>query len=299
MDNVVIETNALTKAYKNTIAINNISLSVTRGTVVGLLGKNGAGKTTLNKLITGLIFPTHGSIKVFDTIPKGGEKRLGFLSENIALYPNLTARENLEIVFLQEGVLPKREQISQILKTVSIKDTKKKVRDFSLGMKRRLQIAMTVLANERELFIFDEPTNGLDVDGVFWLKELINNLKYQGKTILLSSHSILELEDILTDYLIFNKGRISDKGRLDKINGKVLHIEILANDIDRARAFLEKNGFLFRVDGSTMSITIQDNYKSLLKVLYEEGIFPISYYINKKSLVDKFHQFAGDNNDDK
>ncbi|MCP1493271.1 ABC-type multidrug transport system ATPase subunit [Peribacillus frigoritolerans] len=293
-----IEVNNLSKKYKNTSALNDINLEINKGRVVGLLGKNGAGKTTLNKLITGLIFPSAGSIKVLGEVPKGGQKKVGFLSENIALYPKLSARENLEISILQEGNSPKRDQISKILKTVSIQDTRKKANDFSLGMKRRLQVAMTVLANDRELLILDEPTNGLDLDGVLWLKNMILELKNQGKTILLSSHSILQMEDVLTDYIILNKGILADSGEITTLNEGILNIEIRVEDIEKAKAALVKKGYLYNQHDTLLVIPLRVEYMHYLRVLNEEDIYPISYNLKKKSLVDRFHQYAGGDNDD-
>lgn len=294
MSNIIIETKSLTKQYKNTIALNNVDLTINKGTIVGLLGKNGAGKSTLNKLITGVIFPTSGFIKVFGKIPKGGERKIGFLSENIAIYPNLSARENLEVIFLQEGNSPNKDKISKILKMVSINDTKKKAKDFSLGMKRRLQIAMTVLTNDKELYILDEPTNGLDIDGVFWLKDLLIDLKKQGKTILLSSHSILELEDVLTDYLILKNGGISDKGKLIDLKEEILNVELLSTDVNRAISLLTMNNFKFEKNHNTLYLPLEEtDYTTYIKILYDAGIIPTSYYIKKNSLVDRFRKFAG------
>lgn len=293
-----IEVNNLSKEYKNTSALNDINLEINKGRVVGLLGKNGAGKTTLNKLITGLIFPSAGSIKVLGEVPKGGQKKVGFLSENIALYPKLSARENLEISILQEGNSPKRDQISKILKTVSIQDTRKKANDFSLGMKRRLQLAMTVLANDRELLILDEPTNGLDLDGVLWLKNMILELKNQGKTILLSSHSILQMEDVLTDYIILNKGILADSGEMTILTEGILNIEIRIEEIEKAKTALVKKGYLYNQHGNFIVIPLKIDYMHYLRVLNEEDIYPISYNLKKKSLVDRFHQYAGGDNDD-
>jgi ABC-type multidrug transport system ATPase subunit len=293
-----IEVNNLSKEYKNTSALNGINLEINKGKVVGLLGKNGAGKTTLNKLITGLIFPSAGSIKVLGEVPKGGQKKVGFLSENIALYPKLSARENLEISILQEGNSPKSGQISKILKIVSIQDTRKKVNDFSLGMKRRLQVAMIVLANDRELLILDEPTNGLDLDGVIWLKNMILELKNQGKTILLSSHSILQMEDVLTDYIILNKGLLADSGEMTSLTEGILNIEIRIEEIEKTKTALVKKGYLYNQHGNILVIPLKVDYMHYLRVLNEEDIYPISYNLKKKSLVDRFHLYAGGNNDE-
>ncbi|UTR16908.1 ABC transporter ATP-binding protein [Salipaludibacillus sp. LMS25] len=293
MSNLIIETKNLTKEYKNTKALSRLNLKIEKGRTIGLLGKNGAGKTTLNKLITGLIFPTEGTLHVFGEVPQGGSKKIGYLSENIAMYPHLNARENLEITILQEGRSPKKAEILRILEMVSIDDTKKKVKDFSLGMKRRLQVAMTVLANDRELLILDEPTNGLDLDGVLWLKNMIIQLRDEGRTILLSSHSILQMEDVLTDYIILHKGGVVDSGGMSNLSDQVLKIELNVMDIKKAISCFDKNDTAYDQQGSSLTIRMTQEYTHYLKALYEIGVFPISYSIKRKSLVDRFHQFTG------
>ncbi|WP_340451307.1 AAA family ATPase [Peribacillus butanolivorans] len=178
-----------------------------------------------------------------------------------------------------------------------MQDTRKKANDFSLGMKRRLQVAMTVLANDRELFILDEPTNGLDLDGVLWLKNMILELKNQGKTILLSSHSILQMEDVLTDYIILNKGLLADIGEMTTLNEGVLNIEIRIEEIEKAKTALVKKGYMYNQHGTFLVIPLKVDYMHYLRVLNEEDIYPISYNLKNKSLVDRFHQYAGDNDD--
>jgi ABC-type multidrug transport system ATPase subunit len=293
MTNKIIKTTLLSKEYKKTKALDEVNLEIEQGQVVGLLGKNGAGKTTLNKLITGLIFPSHGNIEVFGKAPAGGEKRTGFLSENIALYPHLNAKENLEIMMLQNGNKPEKNHISQILDTVSIENTNKKAKDFSLGMKRRLQVAMTVLANERELLILDEPTNGLDLDGVIWLKKLILDLKDQGKTILLSSHSILQMEDILTDYLILKKGQVVDLGKLAGKSNEMISVELMIDDLLPAKQLLDQYGCIYTQQETTLTIVLNKEYMHYLRILNESNIYPVSYNLKRASLVDRFHEFAG------
>lgn len=293
MSKSIIKVTNLNKDYKKVNALNGVNIEIKKQRVVGILGKNGAGKTTLNKLIGGLIFPTSGDIEVFGKRPKGGQRKIGFLSENISLYPNLTARENIEVVILQEGRTPEKDKISNILETVTIEDSRKKAKDFSLGMKRRLQIAMTVLANNRELLILDEPTNGLDLDGVLWLKGMISQLESEGKTILLSSHSILQMEDILTDYLILKKGEVADYGSISKLVDETFQIECDYKDVTKVVSVLKLNNVEFSLENNRIIITMLEEYSHYLRMINQNGIYPISYNIKRKSLVDRFHQYAG------
>ncbi|MFC4389082.1 ABC transporter ATP-binding protein [Gracilibacillus marinus] len=289
----IIQSNLLCKEYKKNKALKEVNIEIEAGQVVGLLGKNGAGKTTLNKIITGLTFPSAGSIEVFGKEPVGGDKRIGFLSENIALYPHLSAKENLEISLLQNGHSPNRKQINHILDTVSIDNTRKKAKDFSLGMKRRLQVAMTILTSERDLLILDEPTNGLDLDGVMWLKKMVSECKAQGKTILLSSHSIEQMEDILTDYFILHKGNVVDTGKVDIHNNDLITLELKKEDLSLAIQLLDTTNSTYIQENTDLHIVLHHEYMYYLQILNSNGIYPIAYNLKRKTLVDRFHQFTG------
>jgi len=215
----ILETKNLKKYYGKQLAVNDVSLKIPKGSIYGLLGPNGAGKSTILKMLTGLLHPSSGEIVVFGELwQRKHLERIGALIESPALYGNLTAVENL-LVHTNLMGLPK-ERIYEVLEIVDLKDTGKKLTSqFSMGMKQRLGIAIALLGRP-ELLILDEPTNGLDPIGVQELRELIRSFPKRGITVILSSHILTEVSQ-----LVDNIGIISD-GEL-KYQGKMSHDEDL------------------------------------------------------------------------
>jgi gallidermin-class lantibiotic protection ABC transporter ATP-binding subunit len=214
MDRFILETRNLTKTFGKQNAVNNVSLKVKENSVYGLLGPNGAGKSTLLKMIAGMLHKTSGEI-----IFEGHEwsrkdlSDIGALIETAPLYENLTARENLKVRTLLLGLPDAR--IDEVLEIVDLKDTgKKKSGQFSLGMKQRLGIAISLLNNPK-LLILDEPTNGLDPLGIQELRELIKSFPSKGMTVILSSHILAEVEQTAEYIGILNKGRLEYQNHID------------------------------------------------------------------------------------
>lgn len=207
----ILETRELTKNFSGQLAVNGVSLEIKRNTIYGLLGPNGAGKSTTLKLILGLLRPTKGEI-FFDGEPWKREHlaKIGSLIEEPALYGNLTAEENLLVHTKLLGV-PK-DKIYEVLETVDLKDTgSKRASQFSHGMKERLGIAIALL-NDPSLLILDEPTNGLDPVGIQELRELIATFPKKGMTVILSSHILSEVEQVVDEIGIINKGQLMFQG---------------------------------------------------------------------------------------
>lgn len=208
---LIIETTMLSKQYGTHTAVNNINLHIEKGKIYGLLGRNGAGKTTIMKMILGLVTPTSGNIKVFGKKLFGNEKtiypRIGSIIETPGFYPNLTAKENLEIFARLRGTI-KRNAIIDALNVVGLSYNDNKLfSSYSLGMKQRLGIANAIL-NDPEILILDEPTNGLDPIGIGELRELIKSFPKKGMTVLLSSHILSEVEQIADHIGIISNGRL-------------------------------------------------------------------------------------------
>ncbi|SEF22653.1 ABC-2 type transport system ATP-binding protein [Streptococcus gallolyticus] len=215
MRNNILETNNLVKNFSGQLAVNNVSLRIKRNSIYGLLGPNGAGKSTTLKLILGLLRPTKGQI-LFDGEPWKREHlaQIGSLIEEPALYGNLTAEENLLVHAKLLGI-PK-DKIYEVLEIVDLKDTgKKRASQFSHGMKERLGIAIALL-NDPSLLILDEPTNGLDPVGIQELRELIATFPKKGITVILSSHILSEVEQVVDEIGIINKGQLMFQGTPDK-----------------------------------------------------------------------------------
>ena len=186
MSEYILETSGLTKTYGRKKAVDNVDLKIRKGDIYGFVGRNGAGKTTVIKLIAGLAAPREGVITLFDGKLSEGRKKLGVVIENPAYYPYMTARQNMEVQALMKGVKDNLI-IGEILEKVGLSDTgKKKVKNFSLGMKQRLGIALALIG-EPEFLVLDEPINGLDPMGIREIRDLIVSLsRDSGITVLIS-----------------------------------------------------------------------------------------------------------------
>lgn len=224
MVSYMLETKNLTKSFKKQKAVNKISMHIRANTIYGLLGPNGAGKSTILKLIMGIFRPSGGEI-LFQGQPwnRANLKQIGALIESPALYGNLTAYENL-LIHTKLLQLPET-RIKEVLEIVELTDTnKKRVSQFSYGMKQRLGIAKALL-NDPPLLILDEPTNGLDPHGIRSMRELIRGFKREGKTIIISSHILSEIEQIVDDIGIIQEGKLKYESKMtDQSNLEQLYL---------------------------------------------------------------------------
>lgn len=213
MEEYIVRTEKLGKRFGKQQAVSDISLKIRVGSIYGLLGPNGAGKSTTLKMLTGLLRPSEGQIWI------GGEpwrpehlRSIGALIESPALYGNLTAEENMRVHAKLRGL--SQEHIREALETVSLTDTgRKRAAQFSLGMKQRLGMAIALLGHPK-LLILDEPTNGLDPIGIQELRELIRSFPAQGMTVILSSHALSEVAQVVEDIGIIHEGRLKYQGAL-------------------------------------------------------------------------------------
>lgn len=243
MQEIVLQTNNLTKKYKDFVALDNATITIHKGDIYGLIGRNGAGKTTLMKTITTLTNKTGGSFSLFGSEEELTEskRRIGCIIESPAFFDNLTAYQNLKYYSIQKGIVDEK-QIDKVLKTVDLyKERNKKFKKFSLGMKQRLGIAFAILDNP-DFIILDEPINGLDPIGIKEIRDTLKRLNEEEKiTILISSHILSEL------YLIANHFCFIDKGRIIKdVSKEELDLEcskcivIRTKDVKKATVVLEK-----------------------------------------------------------
>lgn len=245
-EEVIVETKKLTKKYKHNTALNNINLKLEKGKVYGFIGKNGAGKTTFIRMITGLAFPTSGELSLFGNSREKelqeARRKIGALVEGPSLYPFMSAKENLKAQQIQLGKEDERE-IGELLDLVGLSGVgNKKARNFSLGMKQRLGIAMSLIGNP-DFLIWDEPINGLDPEGIKEIRILIDDLNKKGKTLLISSHILGELENTATDFIIIDKGNIIENISKDELlNKRREYIDIVTSDNSGAISIL-KNKF--------------------------------------------------------
>lgn len=244
MSEYVLKTNYLTKVYKNDHALNRVNMSIKKGSIYGFIGQNGAGKSTLIRIISGLASPTDGSIELFGKRDaedlSEARKRMGSIIESPSLYPNMTARENLETHRLLRGI-PGKACIEKTLNLVGLQNTgRKKAKNFSLGMKQRLGLAIALLGDP-EFLILDEPTNGLDPMGVVEMRELLKKLNQEnGITILISSHILSELHLLATHIGIIHKGDLLEQLSAAELHEKCQHyLHIKVDDAGKAAAVIE------------------------------------------------------------
>ncbi|PEA52735.1 bacitracin ABC transporter ATP-binding protein [Bacillus pseudomycoides] len=241
----IIKTTNLTKIYGNQKSVDNLNINVNQGEIYGFIGRNGAGKTTTIRMLLGLIKPTSGKIEIFGEDFSKNQKeilrRIGSIVEVPGFYENLTARENLLINAKIIGI-HKKNAIEEALEIVGLQhETKKLVGKYSLGMKQRLGIARALL-HYPELLILDEPTNGLDPIGIKEMRKLIKSLAQERNiTILISSHILAEVEQLVDHMGIIHEGKLLEEIALDtlrKTNRKYLEFQV--NDDNKAAMLLEK-----------------------------------------------------------
>ncbi len=302
MDEFIIETRHLTKQYGTQKSVSDLNIHVKKGRVYGLLGRNGAGKTTTMKMLLGLTEPTSGEIELWGKPLRGNEKevlpRIGSLIESPGFYPNLTATENLRIFAALRGV-PSRHAVKDALDLVGLPYRDKKLlSQYSLGMKQRLAIALAVM-HDPELFILDEPTNGLDPIGIAKIRSFIRRLCDEGgKTVLLSSHILSEISLMADAIGIIDHGVLLEEESLSALeskNGRFIHLGI--SDAAQAARLLETvlHTGQFRIDDDK-SIRIFDTSLSLSllsETMVKGGVALYDLHLCENTLEDYFRRVTG------
>lgn len=289
----VLQTNELTKNYGGINVVDKVSLNIKKGEIYGFVGKNGAGKTTFIRLILGLAQPTSGSFKLLgDDNVQNARKKTGSLIESPSLYTNMTAYENLDLYCTMLNA--DKKGIDEILKVVGLSDTgKKKAKDFSLGMKQRLGIAMA-LVGDPEFIILDEPINGLDPTGIIEIRELILNLKNNyGKTIFISSHILGELEKIATCYGIISRGKLIEEITAEELAEKCGTQTIIQTDNPQKSAeiissMIKNANISFATDGAIILDNKVENIGELTNNLFQSGIMVKGIFTQENSAESYF-----------
>ncbi len=301
MDNTILKVRGLTKTYGDKAALKDVSFTVEKGRIYGFIGENGAGKTTTIRAITGLTFATDGNIELFgETSRKGLEKarkKMGCLVERPILSLNKTAFENLKMQQMLFGQKDD-EKIRQLLRRVGLGDVMyKKAKDFSLGMKQRLGIAQALI-NSPELLILDEPVNGLDPMGMVDVRNLLRALcEEDGITIVISSHILAELYQLVTDYIIISHGQIIEcitKKELDEKCSAYILLE--TQQSEKAINILSEKG-IKKTDHEGNKIKIYDDVSAddIAKWLFDERILVTLLMKHEKSLEDYYMELLGRN----
>ena len=240
MENI-LKTIDITKKFSKKVAVSSVNMTIKKGDIYGFIGRNGAGKTTLIKMLVGLSQPTSGSIELFDTKNLNKVRsKIGTVIESPAFVPHLSARQNMLIQWKLLGTKDK-SIIDKTLKLVGLDNVgRKKVKKFSLGMKQRLGIAMTLMG-EPELLILDEPTNGLDPEGIIEIRQMLKKLNQEkGLTILISSHILGELSKLATRYGIINDGVLVDEFTEEELVERCQSsLVVKVNDVNKASEILK------------------------------------------------------------
>ncbi|MBH5319518.1 ABC transporter ATP-binding protein [Paenibacillus sp. GSMTC-2017] len=306
MNPYVLKTNNLTKSYNGSFALRDVSITMKPGKIYGLIGQNGAGKTTLMRLLVGLSFPTEGTIELFghssERDLQNERKRLGCMIENPGFIPNMTAKENLRFRRMMRGV-PNVEIEGELLELVGLADTgNKKAKNFSLGMKQRLGIAIALIGNP-ELLILDEPINGLDPLGVVEIRNLLRKLcEERQMTILISSHNLPELYQTATDYIIVHKGKVMQALTLEQLDERCKHhILIRCNETEKLVSVLEMElyttNYKVMPDRNVKLYDYLNEKERVSKVLYDNGIVVTNLSIEGDTLENYFISVIGGDQD--
>lgn len=296
----VLRTNALCKTYKHFKALDNLTMNVPKGSIYGFVGKNGAGKTTLIRLICGLQNPTAGSYELYGrknterTFSKS-RRRMGAVVETPSIYLDMTAKENLKEQYRVLG-LPSFDGIDELLKLVGLGDTeKKKVRNFSLGMRQRLGIAIA-LAGDPDFLVLDEPVNGLDPQGIIEMRELILKLNRERQiTVLISSHILDELSRLATHYGFIDSGHIIKEisaEELEKACRKCMRVEV--TDTKALSRVLDSMGAEYKIISDTKAdVYAKIGITRLTWALAQENCDVISVQEHDESLESYYVSLVG------
>lgn len=298
--NTVIKTNNLTKKYKDQYALKDCSININKGEIYGIVGKNGAGKSTLLKLISGITFPTSGDMEIFgETNLYSQRKRMSSIVENPTLFGELSAKENLEYFRIQRGI-PDKGIVYKVLDEVGLGEVgKKQVKKFSVGMKQRLALALSLMSNP-EVLILDEPTSGIDPSGIVQIRRLLQNLnKEKGVTIIISSHILSELANLATKVAIIDKGEIKEELSLEELYEKSSSfIELKTSSVEKTTTILENifeiKDYEIKPDSTIMIYDKVDNIELIVKKLVEENIDIYKVLKEHKTLEEYYIELTGE-----
>ncbi len=296
----VLKTNALCKNYRHFKVINGVSMHIPKGAIYGFVGKNGAGKTTLIRLICGLQYPTSGDFELYgvkntDKAISESRSRMGAVVETPSIYLNMTAEDNLKMQYRLLG-MPSFDGIRELLKLVGLENTgNKKAKNFSLGMKQRLGIAIALCGNP-DFLILDEPINGLDPQGIIEVRELILKLNRERQiTVLISSHILDELSKLATHYGFIDSGRIVKEmsaEELEQACRKCIHMNV--TDTKILARVLDSMKITYKIlDEKTADVYAKPNFSQLAIALSKENCEVISMEEHDENLETFFVNLVG------
>lgn len=307
MNELILKAENISKKFGEVNVLSNVSIGMKAGRIYGLIGQNGAGKTTLMRIITGLAFPSHGSIELFGRSSEKelnmGRRRIGSMIEYPGIISGMTAREHLRYYRIARGI-PGKSIEDELLELVGLANTEgKKAVNFSLGMKQRLGIAIALLGNP-EILILDEPVNGLDPIGVVEIRNLINKLcDERNMTILISSHNLPELYQVATDYIIIHQGtvrKILTYDELDENCKTYLSIHSITPEklVNVIETKLNTRNYMVMPDKSVLLADFLDDKEYVARTLFENGIITTHFTTQGDTLENYFINIIGGNKND-
>src|SRR5690554_3561586 len=289
----VLEIHSLSKKFNRVKAVDSLDLSIEKGSVFGILGPNGSGKSTTLGMLLGVINPSSGSFKWFGSAQDHRVRlRIGAILESPCFYDYLSAENNLKVVAEIKRVDKKRIDI--VLDRVGLLSRKSDpFKTYSLGMKQRLAIASSLLSDP-EVMILDEPTNGLDPQGIADIRELIIDLANEGRTIILASHLLDEVQRICTDFAVLRHGKKIFQGKVADLDQDKTNVEVRSNDSDKLNAHLSASSFIssFRKEGSSFKLALKPGIEitDFHRDLITNGIVLNKLQVNTNTLEQKFLQ---------
>lgn len=282
----------LTKKFGKLTAVDNLSFSIEKGNVYGILGPNGSGKSTTLGIVLNVVNKTSGNFSWFggDVSTHNALKKVGAIIERPNFYPYMTAKQNLELVCKIKGVAT--TQVQKTLDTVGLLERQDDTfKGFSLGMKQRLAIASALL-NTPEILILDEPTNGLDPQGIHQIRGIIQKIAKQGTTILLASHLLDEVEKVCTHVVVLSKGKSLYVGRVEQMNASFGFVTLQCSDMPGLKKVLEESTSFENIkqDAAYLvaNLTQEMDAAKLNAFLFEKGITLSHLVQRKESLEEKF-----------
>ncbi|MFA5720155.1 MAG: ATP-binding cassette domain-containing protein [Acholeplasmataceae bacterium] len=285
----ILETKNLSKRYGLNYAVDKVSMTIHEGDIYGFIGENGAGKTTFIRLVSGLIEKDNGSSLLFE----GQNHHIGAVVETPSLYLYLSAMDNLmaQGMMLGKVDVERHKELLKLVKLDYLIGSKKKAKDFSLGMRQRLGIAMALLSNPKFLLL-DEPMNGLDPEGVVLMRNLIKRLNEEGITFLISSHMLSELSKVASRYGFIHKGKLIKEitfEELEHLNKPYISIRLETEELRKAENLLKASNFNYKIDNLTLTIydqTVTDivlllaKENIIVKTIHQETSAIENYYLN-------------------
>jgi ABC-type multidrug transport system ATPase subunit len=293
MSEIVLQVNNLSKRYKRVEAVKDISFNIQKGNVYGLLGPNGSGKTTTLAMLMGILHPTQGTFSWFGNGQEDRNRlRIGCLLETPNFYPYLNAYDNLRVTATIKNMPNPKSRIEEVLEYVDLKERGKRTfRTYSLGMKQRLAVAATLLSDP-EVLVLDEPTNGLDPEGIAEMRELILKIGAEGKTIILASHILDEVQKICSHVVMLKQGEMVYNGSMTELLLQRKSYKLMADDSEKLLSVLRSLSQvkILTEDSDSLMVELDENLTGadLNRMIAEKGVYLSELNAYQKSLETIF-----------